>query len=199
MSLIIGLTGGIGSGKSTAAEMFANLGIGTVDTDVIAHQLTAAGQPALTTMTELFGKGIITADGMLDRIKLRHLVFNDHAARKTLEDFLHPLIREQVLTILTQPSSSPYRIVVVPLLFETNAYRQIIQRSLVIDCPEELQLKRALTRGAINEQEVRGIMAVQCPRQQRLANADDVIVNDDGYEKLKQEVERFHEKYLSLA
>jgi dephospho-CoA kinase len=199
MSLIVGLTGGIGSGKSTAAEMFAKLGIGIIDTDVIAHRLTAAGQPALTTIAGLFGKDIITADGMLDRVKLRHLVFNDNAARKALEDFLHPLIRKQVLTILTQPNPSPYRIVVVPLLFETNAYQRIIQRSLVIDCPEELQLKRTLTRGTINEQEVRAVMAAQCPRQLRLARADDVIVNDGEYEKLEQEVERFHEKYLSLA
>jgi dephospho-CoA kinase len=199
MKLIIGLTGGIGSGKSTAAEMFAKLGVDIIDTDAIAHQLTAAGQPALTTIGKLFGKGIMTSDGTLDRIKLRDLVFNDAVARKRLEEFLHPLIREQVITALTQPTSSPYSMVVVPLLFETNAYQHIIHRSLVIDCPEQLQLQRALTRGTINEAAVRAVMAAQYPRQQRLANADDVIVNDGGYEKLKEKVEEMHEKYLSLA
>ncbi len=112
---------------------------------------------------------------------------------------MHPLIREQVLTALTQPNPSPYTIVVVPLLFETNAYQHIIQRSLVIDCPEQLQLQRALTRGTITETAVAPVMAAQYPRQQRLTNADDVIVNDGGYEKLKEKVEEMHEKYLSLA
>jgi dephospho-CoA kinase len=199
MKLVIGLTGGIGSGKSTVAEMFAKLGGNIIDTDVIAHQLTAAGQPALTTIAKLFGKGIMTTDGTLDRIKLRDLVFNNAIARKKLEEFLHPLIREQVSTALTRSNSSPYSMVVVPLLFETKAYQHIIQRSLVIDCPEQLQLQRALTRVTMNEPTIRAVMAAQFPRQQRLAKADDVIVNDGGYEKLKEKVEEMHEKYLSLA
>jgi len=199
MKLIIGLTGGIGSGKSTAAEMFATLGVNVIDTDAIAHQLTAAGQPALTTIGKLFGKYVMTSDGTLDRSKLRDLVFNDAVARKKLEQFLHPLIREQVLSALKQQNSSAYSMVVVPLLFETKAYEHIIQRSLVIDCPEQLQLQRALTRGNINEAAVRAVMAAQYSRLQRLADANDVIVNDGGVEKLKEKVEEMHEKYLSLA
>ena len=199
MKLIIGLTGGIGSGKSTAAHMFAQLGVDIIDTDVIGHQLTAAGEPALTSIEIHFGKGLITVDGKLDRVKLRDLVFNDAVARKKLEEFLHPLIREQVLTALTQSNSSPYTIIVVPLLFETNAYQHIIQRSLVIDCAEQMQLQRALSRGNINDITVRAVMAAQCPRQRRLAQADDVIVNDGGFEELKAKVVEMHEKYLSLA
>ena len=130
----VGLTGGIGSGKSTAAHMFAQLGVDIIDTDVIGHQLTAAGEPALTSIENLFGKGLITVDGKLDRVKLRDLVFNDAVARKKLEEFLHPLIREQVLTALTQSNSSPYTIIVVPLLFETNAYQHIIQ----MDFPHQI-------------------------------------------------------------
>jgi dephospho-CoA kinase len=197
--LVIGLTGGIGSGKSTAAGMFAELGVEMIDTDAIAHQLTAAGQPAVTAIAALFGKDVMSSDTTLDRNKLRHLVFNDAAAKKTLEDFLHPLIREQVVATLSQASSSPYRMVVVPLLFETDAYRHIIQRSLVIDCPEQLQLKRTLTRGTFTDQEIHAVMAAQCTRQQRLAAADDLIVNDGEYEKLKEQVKNLHKKYLSLA
>ena len=131
--------------------------------------------------------------------ELRDLVFNDAVARKKLEQFLHPLIREQVLSALKQQNSSAYSMVVVPLLFETKAYEHIIQRSLVIDCPEQLQLQRALTRGNINEAAVRAVMAAQYSRLQRLADANDVIVNDGGVEKLKEKVEEMHEKYLSLA
>lgn len=197
--LIIGLTGGIGSGKSTAADLFAKLGADVIDTDAISHQLTAAGQPTLNAIAELFGVEIIAADGTLDRTKLRHMIFKDTVARKRLEDLLHPLIRAQVLSKLSQKTLSPYRVVVVPLLFETNAYQHIIQRSLVIDCPEQLQLQRTLSRGAISEQDVVAVMAAQCTRKQRLANADDVIVNDTGFMKLEEEVERIHKKYLSLA
>jgi dephospho-CoA kinase len=181
------------------AEIFSKLGAEIIDTDAIAHQLTAVDQSALAGIEALFGTGIMAADGRLDRNELRHLVFNDAVAKKALEDFLHPLIHEQVIKTLSQPSSSSYRIVVVPLLFETNAYQRIIQRSLVVDCAEELQLQRALSRGTFSEAEIRAVMAVQCTRQQRLAAADDVIVNGGEYERLQEQVESLHKKYLSLA
>lgn len=199
MTLVIGLTGGIGSGKSTIAEMFAKLGVDIIDTDTIAHQLTAVGQPALTSIRTLFGKGVMAVDGALDRSKLRHLVFSDATAKKSLENLLHPLIREQVVKTLSQTSSAPYRIVVVPLLFETNAYQNIIQRSLVVDCPEELQVKRAKTRGTLDEAEVRAVISAQCNRKKRLEKADDVITNDGEFKELEVKVKSLHEKYLSLA
>jgi dephospho-CoA kinase len=130
---------------------------------------------------------------------MRHLVFSDAVAKKSLEDLLHPLIREQVAKALTQPSSAPYRIVVVPLLFETEAYQNIIQRSLVVDCPEELQVKRTKTRGTFTEKEIRAVISAQCSRKKRLAKADDVIINDDEIMELEVKVMRLHKKYLSLA
>jgi dephospho-CoA kinase len=199
MTLIIGLTGGIGSGKSTVAEMFSKRGANIIDTDVISHQLTAPGQPAVASIEKFFGKDIIAADGGLDRVKLRHLVFSDATAKKFLEDLLHPLIREQVVKKLSEKNSAPYRIVVVPLLFETNAYEQIIQRSLLVDCPEQLQLTRATSRGRLNEAEVQAVMATQYSRKQRLDKADDVILNDGAIKELEDKVMRLNKKYLSLA
>lgn len=199
MTLIIGLTGGIGSGKSTVAEMFAKRGADIIDSDAISHQLTASGQPAVARIAKFFGKDIITADGTLDRVKLRRMVFGDAAAKKFLEDLLHPLIREQIVKQLAQKNTAPYRIVVVPLLFETNAYEHVIQRSLVVDCPEDLQLRRATSRGKMNEAEVQAVMATQCTRKQRLDKADDVINNDSGLKELEDKVKNLHEKYLSLA
>ena len=197
--LVIGLTGGIGSGKSTVAELFAKLGVDIIDTDAIAHQLTATGELALTTIANLFGQGMLATDGSLNRVKLRHLVFADTSAKKQLEDLLHPLIREQVVQKLAQTTIAPYRMVVVPLLFETGAYQHIVQRSLVVDCPEALQIQRALTRKTINEAEIRAVIAAQCTREQRLAAADDVLANDGDYEILIDKVENLHKKYLALA
>lgn len=199
LNLVIGLTGGIGSGKSTAAQMFAELGAEIIDTDAISHQLTAPGGAALPAIQSTFGTGMIGADGSLDRATMRQKVFENPSVRKQLEDILHPLIRQEVATRLNQASNAPYRIVVVPLLFETGAYQPIIQRTLVIDCPETLQISRAKSRSGMTESAVRQIMAAQCSREQRLALADDVICNDSGLEKLREEVLALHKKYIALA
>ena len=197
--LIVGLTGGIGSGKSAVAELFAQLGVAITDTDAIAHALTAPGQPALKAIVNEFGAQYLTPDGALDRAALRHLVFNDAVAKKMLETILHPLIRQAVANELAQPTAAPYRMIVVPLLFETDAYAGIVQRTLVVDCPEEMQIRRAMARSILTEAEVRAVMAAQLSRDARLARANDVILNDASLESLAKQVGEMHKKYLEFA
>lgn len=196
---VVGLTGGIGSGKSEAARLFAGLGIPVVDTDAIAHALTAPGQPALTRIAEAFGAEAFNADGTLDRGYLRQCIFADPAARQTLEGILHPLIREQVRQTLAENAAAPYQIVVVPLLFEMGAYASLIDRSLLIDCAETLQVQRAMARSRLSEADVRAIMAAQFSRDQRLALADDVIRNDGTMEELQAQVWAKHQKYIKAC
>jgi dephospho-CoA kinase len=195
---LVGLTGGIGSGKSEAARLFAKLGVPVVDTDVIAHRLTAPGQPAVQRIAQLLGAEALAADGSLDRVALRRKVFSEPQARKTLEGLLHPLIRLGVEQELAQYTSAPYAIVVVPLLFETGGYADVIARSLVVDCDEALQVGRAMARSRLSEAEVRGVMAAQLPRAQRLALADDVLDNSGSLPQLAQQVQHQHEKYKRL-
>jgi len=197
--IVVGLTGGIGSGKSEAARLFAGLGVPVVDTDAIAHQLTAPGQPALLRIAQAFGTEILDADGALRRGELRQRAFSDPETRKTLEEILHPLIRECVVQELARNPVVPYQIIVVPLLFETGGYANLISRSLVIDCDEALQVRRAMARGRLTEPEVRAIMAAQLPREQRLAMADDVIVNDGSLDQLAARVRDRHEKYIQAC
>jgi dephospho-CoA kinase len=198
--LTIGLTGGVGSGKSTVAAMFAEHGIPVTDTDAIAHQLTAPGQPAVHAIAQLFGPWVLTADGALDRAALRRRVFSDPAAREMLEALLHPMIRAAVAEALAAPArSAPYRMVVVPLLFESGGYAELLQRTLTVDCPEALQIQRAMARSRLTEAEVRAIMAAQLPRAERLARADDVLVNDADLATLAQNVAALHQKYLLLS
>jgi dephospho-CoA kinase len=197
--LVVGLTGGIGSGKSTATRLFAHLGVAITDTDAIAHLLTAPGQPALKSISSAFGAQCLTVDGTLDRTFLRRQVFSNPSAKKTLENILHPLIRQAVAAELGETVSAPYRIIVVPLLFETVGYADIVQRTLVIDCAEKLQIQRAMARNELAETEVRAIMATQLPRTERVALADDVIVNDEDLETLSEKVSTIHKKYLRLA
>lgn len=197
--MIVGLTGGIGSGKSEAARLFAALGVPVVDTDAIAHEMTAAGQPALGRIAAVFGEEAIAPDGSLNRAYMRRKVFSDSAAKRTLESILHPMIRAEVAARLSGNASASYQIVMVPLLFETDAYRSMIDRSLVIDCDESLQVSRAMARSRLTETEVRAIMDTQCFREQRLALADDIIDNSGSLENLEKQVREKHEKYIRLA
>lgn len=194
----IGLTGGIGCGKSTVARMFAELGAGLVDTDEIAHRLAARGQPALTAIVQQFGTQYLLADGSLDRAALRRLVFSDPAAKARLETILHPLIRDEAIRQATA-SNAPYVLIAVPLLLETGQYDRLIQRVLVVDCGEDRQIERASARSRLTPDEVRAIMATQVPRSERLRRADDIIANDGNLADLRRQVEALHGKYLTLA
>jgi dephospho-CoA kinase len=195
---VVGLTGGIGSGKSTAAGMFAELGAAIVDTDEIARELTAPGGAAMPAIRERFGAEFVTPDGALDRPRMRRLVFANKEAKATLEAILHPLIRTEALARI-RASGRPYVVVVVPLLLETGAYRDFTDRVLVIDCPEDEQLRRVTQRSGIAEQEVRAIMAEQLPRADRLAHASDVLENIGSVANLRRQVARLHAQYLELA
>jgi dephospho-CoA kinase len=163
-SYTVGLTGGIGSGKSTVAKLFENLGASVIDTDLIAHGLTATGGPAIASIRKKFGLGFIAPDGSLDRLAMRNLVFSDSTARAKLEAILHPLIRERVARDL-RANVAPYVLLVVPLLIETGAYKELIDRILVVDCPEDTQIRRTMQRGRLSEGEVRAIMAAQTSRK----------------------------------
>jgi dephospho-CoA kinase len=197
--MVVGLTGGIGSGKSEAARLFNLSGVPVIDTDAIAHTLTAPGQPALQEIMQAFGDHVLHADDSLNRAYLRQRIFADADARKTLEDILHPRIRSEVRNTLARDTTSPYQVVMVPLLFETGAYVDIIARTLVIDCDESLQIARAMARSRLTESEVRAIMAAQCPRERRLELADDVITNNGTLAELEKQVREKHEKYIRLA
>jgi dephospho-CoA kinase len=198
MVYCVGVTGGIGSGKSSAAALFAELGAGIVDTDDIAHELTRPGGRAMPAIIAAFGPGIAAADGSLDRAAMRQLVFAEPAQRKVLEGILHPLIRAEARDRVNR-SATPYVMLVVPLLLETGGYPDLVRRVLVIDCEESLQISRTMQRSSLTEQAVRAIMAAQLPRQQRLARANDVLLNSGDLTQLRSEVSRLHERYLALA
>lgn len=196
--LVIGLTGGIGCGKSTVAEAFASLGATIIDTDRISHQLTATGQPALQALREQFGGDCFLPDGSLDRPRLRQRVFSDPVAKEKLETLLHPLIRDEVRRRL-EAAQAPYVIVVVPLLLETGAYRNVIQRILVVDCAPEQQVSRVMARSAMKDEEVRAIMAHQIERAERLRRADDILDNHGDSGEISAQVAQLHQRYLSLS
>ena len=198
MSLIIGLTGGIGSGKTSAARFFYALGAGIIDTDEIARTLTDSHGVAIRDIRQTFGQDFITQDGALDRKKMRDLVFSDNLSRWKLEKILHPLIYKEVVRHQTS-ILSPYTLIVLPLLFETSNYFNMIQRVLVIDCDERQQVERAIKRDSLNEQEVRAIMSTQISRLERLQRAHDTLINDMDIQNLKEQVKIFHRKYLSLS
>ncbi len=198
MPLVIGLTGGIGSGKSSAAKFFAALGACVIDADEIAHELTQPHGAAISAIRQDFGEGFITVEGALNREKMRGLVFSDNASRQKLEAILHPLIHMAAARSAAL-AASPYVIMVVPLLLETGGYREMVQRVLVVDCDEQKQIVRAMARSGLSAHEVRAIMATQIARQQRLQQADDVIVNDSDLAHLQQQVAALHQKYLALA
>lgn len=195
--LRIGLTGGIGSGKSTAARCFARLGIPVIDTDAIAAGLAAPGQEGLKRITELFGSGILNREGALDRARLRARVFAVPSERRALEQALHPLIRSEMRRRIGQ-IDAPYCILEIPLLLESG-WESEVDRILVVDAPPDLQIEHAMQSKDIDREEVERIVAVQMDRDQRLAAADDIIRNDDGMDRLKSQVEQMHRFYLKKS
>jgi dephospho-CoA kinase len=198
VTLVVGLTGGIGSGKSAAADEFARLGAAIVDTDVIAHELTGSGGLALPGIQKLFGGKAIGPDGAMDRKKMRDQVFADPEAKRKLEALLHPLIREESARRIAA-ARSPYVVHVVPLLIESPDYRRRVDRVLVVDAPEETQVARVRSRSGLSEDEVRAIMRTQAARAERLAAADDVLDNGGSRDALRTQVAALHEKYLQFA
>jgi dephospho-CoA kinase len=201
MNFIVGLTGGIGSGKSTAAEIFAALGVAVVDTDVIAHELTATGGAALPAIAAAFGSSVLRADGGLDRAAMRGLAFSDPLAKARLEAILHPMIRRasEARCRAAADSDSPYVLLVVPLLVESGSLLTLVDRVLVVDCDEAMQIARVMARSALSADEARAIMATQASRAQRLAAADDVLTNDESRESLSARIMQLHPVYLELA
>ncbi len=197
-SKCVGLTGGIGCGKSTVAGLFAKHGAGIIDTDAIARRLTQAGGEAIAAIRAAFGDDYITDDGALNRTKMRGLIFSDAAAKQRLELILHPLILEQAKVQLRQLQTKPYIILVVPLLPESPMFRQLARRVLVVDCDENTQVARVIGRSRMGEAEVRGIIAQQTPRAERLQLADDVIHNDAGVDSLAEQVSVLHGHYSNM-
>ena len=169
MSFVVGLTGGIGSGKSTVADIFADIGALVVDTDVIAHELTGPQGAAMPEITAVFGDSIRLAGGGLDRAAMRRLVFSDPSARSQLQDSLHPMIRRESEALCLSANGAPYVLLVVPLLLESGGYRQRVDRILVVDCDEAVQVSRVMARSGLTDLEVRAIMATQASRAERLA------------------------------
>ena len=193
---VLGLTGGIGSGKSAVVEEFGKQGVHWVDVDHVARWVVEPGKPALAAIAERFGTTVLAPDGSLDRAVMRELVFQEPAQRKWLEELLHPLIRKETVDHLARAESA-YTIMVSPLLVESGQYRQV-DRVLVLDVPEVLQLERAVRRDQSSETQIRAILNAQASREDRLRHADDVLVNDRDLTWLKQEVERLHNFYLTL-
>lgn len=192
----VGLTGGIGCGKTTVANLFAALGAAVIDTDEIAHALTVPQGAAMPALLAEFGPDFATPEGALDRAKMRALVFADAGARARLEAILHPRIRAATAAAAAI-ATGDYVIFVVPLLIESGTWRERVTRVLAIDCPEHVQVARVMARNGLPEAQVRAIMAAQVTRAQRRAAADDIILNDDGLETLRPQVEALHALYLS--
>ncbi len=198
----IGLTGGIGSGKSSVADIFSALGATVIDADAIAHALSAPGGAAIAPVRATFGDGFIGPDGALDRGRMRDLAFSDPAAKKRLETILHPLIRAES-DRLAAAATGPYVVLMIPLLVESGGAqapgRDRYRRIAVVDCPQQTQVTRVMARSRLPEAQVRAIMAAQATREQRLAAADDVIDNSGVQDALRPQVEHLHRRYLELA
>lgn len=198
MTFVVGLTGGIGSGKSAAADEFARLGATVVDTDAIARELTEPGGAALPQIRSLFGDAFVAASGAMDRQAMRSRVFSDPVAKQALERLLHPMIRAEAERRIAA-AHGPYVVYVVPLLIESGDYRSRVDRVLVVDAPEALQVERVGLRSRLAEEEVRSIMAHQLARAARLAAADDVIDNAGTLDALRQQVAVLHARYAKMA
>ncbi|MEW5880434.1 MAG: dephospho-CoA kinase [Pseudomonadota bacterium] len=196
----VGLTGGIGSGKSTVGDLFGELGAAIVDTDAIAHTITAPGGAAIDALRVRFGDAYITPEGALDRGRMRELVFADADAKRALEAILHPLIRARAEDAARRlAGNAPYVMFVVPLLVESGDWKTRVDRVLVVDCPVDVQVERVVRRSRIGADAVRSIIAQQASREQRLAAADDVIYNGAAVEQLAERVVRLHAMYCRLA
>jgi len=195
--LRIGLTGGIGSGKTEVSRHFAALGVPVIDTDIIARELVARGQPALEEIRSSFGAAVLDQHGELDRAALRRIVFSDPARRRELENILHPRIREKAV-VLSDQCDAPYCIIVIPLLVESGR-NYPLDRILVIDAPVELQYRRVVRRDRIPEEQITPILGAQADRATRLRAADDVVVNDGNMEELREKINALHQHYLQLA
>ena len=195
--LVVALTGGIGSGKTTVSQHLAELGAAVIDTDLIAHALTAPGGAAMAAIATAFGPGAIAADGSLDRVAMRRMIFNDARARHRLEAILHPLIRARMDEQLAQVQA-PYAVLAIPLLFETG-WTDVADRILVVDLPEPLQVARVMARGDLSAEEVRPILASQARRETRRQGADDLIDNSGILEDLMARTADLHRRYLRLA
>ena len=196
-ALRVGLTGGIASGKSTVARLFGELGADVIDTDEIARTLVLPGSPVLAWIVERFGADLLTPDGALDRRRLRTIVFADPEARRQLEARLHPPIRTEALA-RAAASTAPYAILVVPLLFESG-FDRLVDRKLVVDCPESQQLERLIARDGIGRAEARAMLAAQMSREERKQRADDCIDNSSSFESTQSRVRELHGQYLQLA
>ncbi|MDR3479811.1 MAG: dephospho-CoA kinase [Burkholderiaceae bacterium] len=194
----VGLTGGIGSGKSMVADMFAARGAALIDTDVVAHQVTSEHGAAMAAIERRFGEEYLLPNGAMNRKKMRDLVFSDPEAKIALESIVHPLIRDAVDAAAAQ-AQGDYLMFVVPLLIESGTWKQRVSRVLVVDCPEQTQILRVQRRSALDEAQIRAIMAAQAPRAVRLAAADDVLVNDGDPTALEPQVDRLHALYCALA
>lgn len=194
---VVGLTGGIGSGKTTVANRFAELGICLVDADLLAREVVEPTTPALAAITEHFGQEILTKTGQLDRAKLRSIVFADDSEKDWLEQLLHPAIRELMLSRI-EASQSPYTILVSPLLLETDQHN-LVDRVLVVDIPADIQLDRTLLRDGSNKQTIESIIKSQIDRESRLARADDVISNVGTPDSLQPKILALHEQYMRFS
>ncbi len=195
--LIIGLTGGIGSGKSVASDKFKSLGITVVDADVASRTVVEPGKPALKEIEDHFSSAIITAEGKLDRNKLREIIATDPEERKWLESVLHPKIGEQITKEISE-STSVYTLYVAPLLLETNSQERCA-RVVVVDVPKEVQIRRTAKRDKVSPNQVEQMVAVQMEREKRLKKADDVLLNSGTIEDLEKQVEELHKKYIKMA
>lgn len=197
MKFVLGLTGGIGSGKSAASHWFETQGIRVVDADIVAREVVEPGQPALQQIRQAFGDWVLLETGSMDRRALREHIFQFPEARKTLEHITHPLIRTSIIQQL-HSAQSPYAILVSPLLFETNQH-ELTQHTLLIDASIELQIHRASQRDGQNVAQIRKIIATQMSREQKRALANDIVLNDGQLEHLYAHLQPLHEKYLKIA
>ena len=196
---VVGLTGGIGSGKSEAAKLFAELGVPVTDVDVISHQITGANQPLIKDIEANFGYAYITPQGALNRAAMRKLVFNDDAARTKLNAILHPAIYDEALKQLEQNKHAPYQILAIPLLLESPRYSPHINRILLIDCDEATQIARVKLRSQLPESEILQIIKAQTPRKKLLSLANDIITNNESVTELREKVIKIHQKYLNTC